>query len=347
MRRIVLFSVVVVLAAIVGFATGRSRGAVDIGPAGPYAVGVGMHDWTDRTRYDQFSPHGGEPRTLSAWVWYPAINGKGSPSPYAPGAWRGLHRYSVAETGFDHIRTGTRVDPPQSPGRFPLVVLLPGLGLSAPQYQAIAAGMASRGYFVTGVTPTYSAKLTVINGHPVAASRAGDPPDLNATVRASIVSVWAADARFAAARTAVQYNGHVDASKVVYVGHELGAAAAVAACHSDEHCAGAVSLAGSALPGSPALSRPQLLLNSGAAAARGPVMAYTVSNAGPLAFTDYAAYRLAWPLRRVLPLGSLDGRQALAVTTGYLDAFLTTSFRGTPWQPPASPFVRADDVARG
>ncbi|NMO51728.1 alpha/beta hydrolase [Actinoplanes sp. TBRC 11911] len=347
MRRIVVVSVIVVLAGLIGYATGQSRAAVDVGPSGPFAVGVGMHDWTDRSRYDQFSPNGGEPRTLSAWVWYPAVPGKGAPSRYAPGAWRGLHRYGIAETGFDHIRTGTRVDPPQSPGRFPVVVLLPGLGLSAPQYQAIAAGMAARGYFVAGVTPTYSAKLTVLNGHPVPASRAGDPTDQNGTVLASIVSVWAADARFAAARTAVQYNGHVDPSRVVYVGHELGAAAAVSACHSDEHCAGAVSLAGTMLAGSPALSRPRLLLNSGSSAGRGPVMAYTIGGAGKLAFTDYAVYRLAWPVRRLLPLGSRDGRQTLDITGGYLDAFLATSFRGTPWHAPASPFVRADDVTSG
>lgn len=410
-----VLAVVVVLVTVFGYAIGQSRVRVDISPSGPYAVGVGRHDWVDRSRFDQFAFHGGEQRMLSAWVWYPAVPGKGTPSPYAPGAWRGLHEYGWAETGFDHIRTGTREDPPAAPGqRFPLVVLVPGLGMSAPQYQTIAAGIAARGYFVAGVTPTYSAKLTVLGGRPVVASRAGDPTELNAPVRAGLVSVWAADARFAAGRAVAQYNGHVDPSRVVYVGHELGAAAAVMACEGDKHCAGAVSLAGTSLPGSPvagssvagssvtgsdsgaspsgsllsgssgrrslsghddrlsasggantrtasgkakpprdtadggSLSRPLLLLNSESVAAdRGPVLAYTIGGAGQLSFTDYAAYHLALPVRRLLPLGSLSGRQALDITTDYLTAFLASCFRGTPWRPPLAPGVRANHVSRG
>jgi hypothetical protein len=99
-------------------------------------------------------------------------------------------------------------------------------------------------------------------------------------------------------------------------------------------------------------------LNSGSAGAarsslgsdfadRGPVWAYTISGAGKLSFTDYAAYRLAWPVRKLLPLGSLNGRQGLSITAGYLDAFLATCFRGTPWHPPSSPSVRADEATRG
>jgi len=64
-----------------------------------------------------------------------------------------------------------------------VLVLMPGLGFSAPQYQAIAAAMASRGYVVAGVTPTYSANLTVIAGHPVKASAAGDPSDLDGLLK--------------------------------------------------------------------------------------------------------------------------------------------------------------------
>jgi hypothetical protein len=194
-------------------------------------------------------------------------------------------------------------------------------------------------------------------------------------------------------RAVDQYNGHVDPTKVVYVGHELGAAAALAACRGDEHCSGAVSLSGSslaaaAIPGppvsasevsgsgsgtngsgagpshlvsstrSPHFVRPLLLLNSGSAGAaraglgsgfadRGPVWAYTIGGAGELSFTDYAVYGLAWPVRKLLPLGSLNGREGLSITTGYLDAFLATCFRGTPWHAPSSPSVRADEASHG
>ncbi|VVJ24906.1 lipase (secreted protein) [Amycolatopsis camponoti] len=55
------------------------------------------------------------------------------------------------------------------------MVLLPGLGFAAPQYTTIAEDLASQGYLVTGVTPTYSANLTLVGGAPVPADEAGNP----------------------------------------------------------------------------------------------------------------------------------------------------------------------------
>lgn len=91
---------------------------------------------------------------MSVWLWYPG--GRAGTAPYAHGAWAGLHidgALAWSETGFDEVRVHAVADVPVAAGRFPVVVLEPGLRFAAPQYTAIAANLASHGYLVAGVTP--------------------------------------------------------------------------------------------------------------------------------------------------------------------------------------------------
>ncbi|MGX6603391.1 hypothetical protein ACWKSP_14805 [Micromonosporaceae bacterium Da 78-11] len=334
---VVLAGLLLTVAGYGGYAVHRARLVVSLAPAGPYPVGRSLQQWADRSRTDQFAPIGGLPRVLSVWLWYPAAPGvTGTPSEYAPGAWRGLHTFGWAATDPGRVHTGTLDDVPLAAGVFPLVVLLPGLGLAAPQYTAVASALAARGYLVAGVTPTYSAELTVLNTHPVRATNAGAPPDLGGPRGAELLAVWADDARFAADQAALRFGGQVDVAHTVYLGHGLGGAAAVEACRADPRCAGAATLAGDPAP----TGKPLLTLNSpGATDGR----AYTVDGLAPFDFTDYAAYHLAGPLRRVLPLGPIDGRRALGITTAYLAAFLDSTTHGTAWTAPAYPEVHAAD----
>ncbi|MDT7806060.1 MAG: hypothetical protein QOI78_9493, partial [Actinomycetota bacterium] len=147
---------------------------------------------------------------------------------------------------------------PVAAGRFPVVVLEPGLGFAVPQYTAIAENLASLGYLVAGVTPTYSANLTVLDGTTVPSSEAGNPSAFDSADLHSgqaqatgdrLVDVWAADARFTAAQTARlqaqgRFAGHVDTTSTVYIGHSFGGAAALEACRTDPRCAGAADLDG-------------------------------------------------------------------------------------------------------
>lgn len=351
-----LAALLTILGAYGGFVGYRSHQPVSLTPAGPYQVGRSAQEWVDRSRTDQFAPIGGQPRVLSVWLWYPAAPG-GSPSAYAPGAWQGLH--TLGATTFGQIRTGTHDEAPFAAGTFPLVVLMPGLGFAAPQYTAIASALAARGYVVAGVTPTYSANLTVLNSRPVRATKAGDPSDLDGPRGDQLVAVWADDARFAASRAAVQLAGHVDGTRVVYAGHSFGGAASLEACRSDPRCAGAADLDGT--PFGPVVSaglrRPVLLLSSpgdGAAsdpathtlfaATGGPARAFTIDGVRHFDFSDYAAYHVAAPLRLVLPLGRIDGRRALAITSAYLGTFADSALRGVAWAAPAYPEVHAADL---
>ncbi|WP_250008575.1 hypothetical protein [Actinoplanes sp. M2I2] len=335
-------ALLVVLAGFLTYARAQAHRAVSVAPSGEFPVGRVTGLWVDRSRTDQFAPIGGTPRMLSTWVWYPAAAGAAGPeSAYAPGEWAGLHRFGWASTALGRVRTGTRDEVPVAPGRFPVVVLLPDLGLSAPQYAAVASGLAARGNVVVGVTPTYSSRLTVLDGRPVTASAAGSA----AGRKDQLVAVWAADARFVAERATLQFAANADSAEIAYLGHGLGGTAAIEACRLDGRCAGAVSLDGtpSGAAAADGFSRPLLLLNAGAAAAPAG-RAFTVSGAGRLSFTDFAAYRVSAPVRWTLPLGTIDGRRALTVTVDYAGSFLRAATRGDPWKPPSYPEVREATV---
>ncbi|MFF5296359.1 alpha/beta hydrolase [Paractinoplanes globisporus] len=344
--------VVLLICAYGGFLRHRSRHEVSVAPPGPYLVGRGSQEIADRSRTDELSPLGGNPRVLSVWFWYPAA-AAGPQSAYAPGAWAGMHRFGWGQTSFSRVRTGTYDDAPFAAGSFPLVVLLPGMGFSAPQYQALAAGLASRGYIVAGVTPTYSANLSVIAGHAVRASAAGDPSDLSGPAGDRLVAVWAADARFAAQQAGVLLGVHVNRNKVAYVGHSFGGAAALEACSGDSACVGAADLDGTPYGAvvQGGLRKPLLLLSSGKDgadqersaqtlfAASGPAAwAYSITGARHFDFTDYAAYWLAAPVRAVLPLGN---PRTLAITGTFLAAFLA---EGDSFRPPSMDGVRRADM---
>jgi dienelactone hydrolase len=359
---------VVTLGSYVGYAAIRAARPVTLpSPTGPYPIGRSTVEWTDRSRTDPLAPGPPGPRTLSVWLWYPASLGSGAqPAPYTPGAWAGLHLSGVAgwgETGFDDVHDHASTDVAVAAGRFPVVVLEPGLGFAAPQYTTIAENLASHGYLVTGVTPTYSANLTVLDGHTVPATDAGDPSAFDATdphagqAQAAgdrLVDIWAADDRFAAAQAEAldasgRFAGHVNTASTVYLGHSFGGGAALEACRSDQHCAGAADLDGTQYGTvvHSGLTKPMMIVasqnscvtgtcqpaNSGdqttrdtaralLAASTGPIWCYQVNGAEHFNFSDYGSYYLAAPVRSLLALGTINGADALTITGAYLTAFV-------------------------
>ena len=345
-------AVVLLLGVYAGFLGHRSRHVMSVAPRGPYPVGRASQEIADRSRTDELSPLGGNPRVLSVWLWYPAAATGTKESAYAPGPWNGLHKFGWAQTSFGRVRTGTYDDVPFAGGQFPLVVLMPGLGFAAPQYQALAAAIASQGYVVAGVTPTYSANLSVIAGQAVQASAAGDPSDLSGPRGDGLVTVWADDARFAARQVGVLLGTHVSTRQVVYAGHSFGGAAALEACREDIACAGAADLDGTpyGMVVRTGLGRPLLMVSAGKdgidqdraaqsvlAASGASAQAYTIEGARHFDFTDYAAYWLAAPVRAVLPLGN---PRTPSITGEYLAAFAGACLRGVEFRPPPIDGVR-------
>ncbi|MET8849818.1 alpha/beta hydrolase [Amycolatopsis sp. NPDC004625] len=364
---VLVVAVVVLSGGYLGYAAIRASRPVTLpAPAGPYAVGRTITEWTDRTRADPLAPHPGTPRRLSVWMWYPTtVSADANPAPYAPGLWAGLQLGAPlgwGETSLADVRTHSTADAPVAAGRFPVLVLEPGLGFSAPQYTAFAESLAGRGYLVLGVTPTYSANLSVLDGAAVAATEAGNPPAFEAadlhqgaaqTAGDRLVDVWAADARFAAAQAAAK--PFADPASTVYIGHSFGGAAALEACRTDPHCAGAADLDGTQYgtvvhtgltrpalligsenscitgvcrPATPADQADQTTARTMLAASRGPAWRFRVRGAEHFDFSDYNAYYLATPIRSVLPLGDITGAETLV--NAYLGAFADHVTRGKP-----------------
>lgn len=330
-------------------------------PTGPYRVGRTAFDWTDTGRTDPLGPGPGRHRELSVWVWYPAADGgAGRPAPYAPGHWAGMVQLGILANRLDAVRTHSVAGAPVAPGRFPLVVLEPGMGLAAPQYGTLAEDLASHGYVVAGVTPTYSANVTVLHGQPVGRTAAGNPQDFTRADGDRLVPVWSADARFTAgwmAGTGGPLAGHVDAARVGYVGHSFGGAASLQACRDDRRCAGAVDLDGTPYGSvvTAGLAAPVMLLGTPGdcvaggchptdavrrdiqaasrtlrAASAGPSFRYEIAGAEHFNFTDYGAYRIAAPLHGLVQLGPIDGDRALTVVSAYVTAFVDHTLRGGP-----------------
>lgn len=370
LRRIAKTVLVLVLAVVlaaggyVGYVAVRHAQPVALlAPTGRYQVGRVSYDWTDRHRIDPLAPRHGTHRELSVWLWYPATWSSGPPAAYAPGEWSRLHfqgLLGLGETRFASIRTHAVEDAPVAAGRFPVVVLEPGMGLAVAQFTTVAENLASHGYLVAGVTPTYSANVTVLHGRVVPSNRTGNPATFTSTAGNRLVPTWAADARFAAARVADlgdkgRFAGHVDAGRTAYVGHSFGGASSIQACATDPHCRGAADLDGTVF-GSvvhQGLRAPLLMMGSDnscvvgtcrptsaedrasrastlalLAASDGPAWCHAVAGAEHFNFTDYAAYYLAAPLRSLVPLGTIDGDRGLAITNAYLTAFVDHAVRG-------------------
>jgi dienelactone hydrolase len=348
---LILAGLIVIAGGYAGYSGVRSQRSVSLAPSGPFGVGRTVSEWKDLARAS---------RPLSVWLWYPVQPGMSGPTAaYTPGAWSHLHKFGIGQTAFNRVKTGTLLEAPIADGVFPIVVLLPGMGFSAPQYSTIASSLAARGYVVAGVTPTYSANVTVLDDRLVTATSSGDPSDLSPADAGRLVETWAADARFTARQVEAAYQDHVDARHVLYVGHSFGGAASLEACRQDTACAGAADLDGT--PYGPVvdsgLTKPLLLLSSGpdgAAtdpsarllfhASSGTAHAYTMPDARHFDFTDYAAYYLAVPVRLALPLGSIDGRRVLTIVSGYLGAFADSAARGTLWTAPTYPEIRPAEM---
>lgn len=351
---------VVIGGSVTTVAIARQRPRTLPAPTGAFTVGRAMREWTDTTRTDPLAPHPDQPRSLAVWLWYPAASPTGTTAAYAPGKWSSLQQQGFLAGPLDAIRTDTYDGAPPAGGRFPLVVLEPGLGLSAPHLSSLAQELASQGFVVAGVTPTYSANVTVLSGRVVERSPAGNPQDLTDTVAGGLVEVWAADARFAARKVAADPLGeHVDTARIAYVGHSLGGAASLQACRGDPACAGAVDLDGTPYGpvGGSGLAKPFLLLSAqdgclagqcrpGAgpdsvavetaarrlvAASTGRHWRYAIDGAQHFNFTDYAVYFLVPPLHHLLgQLGSIDGRRGLAISDACVLAFLDHVLRSGP-----------------
>lgn len=344
---------VTVVLVVFGYAQLKSRQPVTLpAPTGPELVGRVIYDWVDGSRPDPYAADRHTRRELSVWVWYPAEPAPGARlAPYVPADWERAFAYpgDFGQTAPGAVRPHSYDGAPVAGGRFPVLVLTPGLGMNAASYTAIAEELASQGYVVAGINPTYSTNVVLSGGRLVrAVPAAADAADLD-----QLDGVWSTDMRFVANQVQTlgavaggRFGGRIDARRVGFLGHSAGGAAAASACRLDARCGGAVDLDGD-LVGDvvrTGLSRPFLFVGHegslsessqtlpalrgvlrGEAAGQGHVL--TVAGTRHDSFTDRSALFNLFG-RQLGVLGSLNGARALCITGAYLHAFFDAALLG-------------------
>jgi hypothetical protein len=334
---------------------------------GHYAVGRVLAEWTDVSRPETLGPSTGHNRELAVWIWYPADPTPGaSPAPYLPKAWanardhtRGLG--SILFQSTDSIHAHAFADAPVSGEEaiYPVLIFEPGLGPTVSDYTTLLEDLASHGYIIIGVNPTYSASAVVLgDGRVVEQSTNGNIPD-NASVSETkqiagqLVQIWAEDMRFAMDQ-AQRLNadpqsllaGRMDLTRIGVFGHSFGGAAAAEVCHLDIRCQ-----AGADLDGYPygdvvqtGLQQPFLFVwsagnDSNDAHYQQAVQdinaiytrletgyQVTIRGARHFNFTDYAV-EFSPVLKLLGLLGPIDGERGLQISRAYVLAFFDTTLK--------------------
>lgn len=217
-------------------------------------------------------PFGSGVRRLSVVLWYPTKPQKDVAAPYAPGRWTAALDRANAVNALVY-RSASRVysralTTPPSGGKHPLLLFEPGYGKTALEYSALLEELASRGFVIAAITPTYSVRATVIDGKIVEQTSRGTvdedaaPDKLEAGLRHRLLPVWMAD--FDSVRTFLvgnaKFGAQIDFSKVALVGHSLGGAAAVEYCVHVSWCSAAVDIDGRTFLETESTTVPRLLI---------------------------------------------------------------------------------------
>lgn len=197
-------------------------------------------------------------------VWYPATVARGARVPYASAEESRLllELYAITAVPPDaltRVRTHARAGAPRLPGRFPLVVLSPGLAFPRWTLTTLGEDLASRGYVVVGVDHTYEgAAVTFPDGRVASCTvcRGG-------TSGAAITAGRALDTSFVLDEVLARYRTMIDPRRIAMAGHSIGGASAATTMLADRRVDVGVNLDGSFQPAlAQNLDRPFLLMSA-------------------------------------------------------------------------------------
>ena len=349
-----------------------SRTSVQVLPAptGPYRVGRMEQDWTDPTRIDPLAAQPNQPRKLAIWIWYPAsVEGTPTSAPYFPPTWAKARNQDqgvgiLIERQLNRLQTHSYEDTPlsQNQAAYPLLIMEPGLGPATPDYTVLAENLASHGYIVVGINPTYSSNLVVFaDGRIVYRTDKGTIPD-NATpaqaeeLASSLLTVWSQDEIFVLNllekvnnSPASPFFQHLDMKRVGIFGHSFGGATALAVCQQDKRCKAGADLDGTPFGSerSTTLQAPFLLMSEdyssgcdrncselrGIAKLGKPGSVYDLSVKGARHFNfSDLPLRMLPAVRPIFQaahfIGSINPARAEAITNAYLLAFFDRYLKG-------------------
>jgi predicted dienelactone hydrolase len=364
-----LIVVLVVVSCLVFVEIRHQQTLVLPAPTGPYAVGRMEYDWTDQARTDPLAPQAGVKRELAVWAWYPIESVAGAEvAPYLPSKWAQLSDRQHGLVGQllfqsnDSIQTHSVESAPLAPAaaRYPVLIFEPGLGNIPTQYTTLLEDLASHGYIIFAITPTYSADVVVFPDGRVADATSTGNLDNAANLQAvgnRLVIVWAQDVIFVMnqldhlnAMPGTMWSQHLDLARLGVFGHSFGGATAALVCQMDARCKVGIDLDG-ALFGNvvqTGLKKPFMVIQSDHGTCsdascrsfqheiqailhtvpRGESYDMSIKNTKHFNFSDYAVYFS--PARALGLLGSIDGVRGLQITSAYVRAFFDTYLRSTP-----------------
>jgi predicted dienelactone hydrolase len=368
---LLLLLVLLIVSGVTFLAIRRHQTLVLPAPTGPYAVGRVEYDWTDQSRPDPYALHAGTKRELVVWVWYPASRVSGAhPAPYLPAKWGQVSDSQHTFLGLpgaqssDSIQTHSIDGAPLAPStaRYPVLIFEPGLGNLPAHYTTLLEDLASHGYLIFAVTPTYSSDVVFPDGRVVKATPAGkldtnENPQMAAN---QLVEVWSQDVSFVMDQLAKlntmpgdQWSQRLDLTRLGVFGHSFGGATAAQVCHLDRRCKAGIDLDGD-LAGSVVQTgepSPFMVIQHEMGSCSDPECrsfqhdihailrtvpteeSYHISikDTEHFNFTDYAAHPVPLELRFLFGLlGSIDGVRGLQITRAYVRSFFDRYLNQTP-----------------
>lgn len=323
-------------------------------PTGPFAVGHNTLHLVDTHRQDPWVPAAG-PRQLMVSMYYPARPGTGVPAPYmtTAGALAWLQQDNIPNAtglapGLSATRTWAYTDARPATGRFPMVLLSPGLSMPRATLTSVAVDLASRGYVVALVDHTYEAPgITFPDGQTLGCAicdqpPAGGPP---AVARSRAKDLSFVIDQLTDRHPAWQYARLIDRQRIGLAGHSIGGDAAAATMAADRRVRAGADLDGTLYAPIPAAGldhRPFLMLGTQADESPGQDSSWsqgwtrldgwkrwlTIAGADHGSFTDVPL--LASQAGIPEPPTPLSATRGLEITRDYLGAFFDLQLKGIP-----------------
>ncbi|SNQ47396.1 conserved exported hypothetical protein [Frankia canadensis] len=335
-------------------------------PTGPDAVGRATLHLVDRARRDPWAP--GRRRELMVDVYYPAVAGTGRPARYATPEEVRLYLTALDLATVLPVRAisdaaiASRTGARPLPGRHPLVLLSPGLGVGRRSLTGLAEQLASQGMVAATVDHAYESTGTAFPGGRMltclACVRMRTDADFRAASRTRgddlafvLTSLTGPHPAWSGAAT-------IDPARVGAAGHSLGGSAALSLLARDPRVRAGVDMdgtlgepvpaggfgAGRAVlllgaladhpgPGgtlTPPPDDPDLTWHQAWPRLRAPRLWLDVDDADHFSFTDDPVIADQLPLPNPTGPPPISGAQALRITRAYVGAFLTRWLTGTP-----------------
>lgn len=262
---LVITAAIFIISVSIYFLTERNKTVILPKPTGSFAVGRTSYDWIDSSRSEIYSVDTGNKRKLSVWIWYPSdLKENAKKAEYLPGKWEIEQEKSSGmpylEQNFKKIQTNSYKDAPLSTkqSNYPLIVFEPGMGNIVFNYSVLAENLASKGYIVAAINPTYSSDFVVFSdGSVVSKTPKASMPEGNATDKelnetgSKLIKTWAFDMSFVISKFGEMnsdkgnmWTDHVDMEHIGAFGHSFGGAASAEASLNDKRIKAGVDIDG-------------------------------------------------------------------------------------------------------